>query len=170
MNFGFLGRPSIVRTHDVQSRLYVACMIKVVRAVTSTSLAGIAAVHVAWGVGSSFPFSTRAELADAVIGTEEVPPPAACFAVAGLLFVAAGVVAGRPRSQPRLRRMACVGASSVLALRGGVGLSGHTDALSPGSNSQRFLELDRRVYSPLCLALAAGTAWSIRDEKSSLHR
>jgi hypothetical protein len=42
----------------------------------------------------------------------------------------------------------------VLAVRGTLGLAGMTHVLSPGSTSARFRTLDRRVYSPLCLALA----------------
>ena len=43
----------------------------------------------------------------------------------------------------------------MLADRGALGLAGRTDVLSPGSVSDNFRRLDRRVYSPLCLTLAA---------------
>ena len=45
--------------------------------------------------------------------------------------------------------------ADALAVRGLLGLAGRTDIVSPGSSSSRFRELDRRLYSPLCLALAA---------------
>jgi hypothetical protein len=47
--------------------------------------------------------------------------------------------------------------AAVLSGRGLLGLAGRTDVVSPGSSSARFRRLDRRVYSPLCLALAALT-------------
>jgi hypothetical protein len=28
--------------------------------------------------------------------------------------------------------------------------------LAPGSNSERFVRLDRRIYAPLCLGLSVG--------------
>ena len=47
--------------------------------------------------------------------------------------------------------------AGVLGLRGGLGLFGKTDLVSPGSNSERFLRLDRRIYAPLCIALSLGS-------------
>jgi Protein of unknown function (DUF3995) len=123
---------------------------------------GIAGVHVAWGRGSSFPFPTVAEMHDAVIGRRVQPSPASCDAVAGLLVAAAAVTAGLPTGRSRLRRVAAVGVAAVLTTRGGFGLAGRTDMLVPGSTSTRFRRLDRRIYAPLCLALAAGAAMSLR--------
>jgi uncharacterized protein DUF3995 len=129
------------------------------RLFTSTAasgLAAIAAVHLAWAAGSAWPLESRAALADAVIGRAEgeVPPPRDCAAVAALLAIAASLVAGRPRRWPTLRRRGVQAVSLSLAGRGAAGLSGRTELLSPGSCSPRFRELDRRLYSPLCLALA----------------
>ena len=120
----------------------------------AVALAGFGVLHAAWGLGVSWPFRDRAALADAVIGRADVPPPAACWAVAGALGAAAAVVAGRPRRLFRVSRIATAGASVTLAGRGLLGLAGKTDIVSPGSSSRRFRELDRRIYSPLCLALA----------------
>jgi Protein of unknown function (DUF3995) len=84
-----------------------------------------------------------------------VPPPVACWAVAAALGTAATLVAGRPQRLPRARRTATAGVALVLSTRGLLGLAGRTDVVSPGSSSPRFRQLDRRVYAPLCLALAA---------------
>lgn len=113
-------------------------------------LAALSALHLAWARGSAWPLAGRRELADAVIGRRDVPSPAACLAVAAALGGGAALLAGggAPRRQGA---RALVGAFS---LRGALGLAGRTDALSPGSTSPRFRELDRRVYSPLCLTLA----------------
>jgi hypothetical protein len=129
---------------------------------TAATLATLAALHVAWGRESAFPFSTRAALADAVVGTENVPSPLACFGVASALTVAAALLEGMPRLPIRMRRLGVIGVGAVLTVRGALGLAGATELVSPGSSSQQFRRLDRRIYSPLCLSLAVGTALSYR--------
>jgi hypothetical protein len=120
----------------------------------AVGLGGLAGLHAAWGLGVSWPLADRDALADAVIGRAKVPPAAACWAVAGALGVAAALVGGRPRALPQLRRAGAAAVVVVLTGRGLLGLAGRTDVVSPGSSSVRFRELDRRRYSPLCLALA----------------
>ncbi|WP_205354091.1 DUF3995 domain-containing protein [Embleya scabrispora] len=122
------------------------------------SLTALAGLHVAWGLGSSWPLPDRESLSDAVVGQSSVPGPVACFVVAGALGTAALLVAGRPRSRPAVARLGAFGVAGVLGLRGVLGLAGRTDLASPGSSSARFRRLDRVAYSPLCLALAAGSA------------
>ncbi len=112
----------------------------------------------AWGRGSSFPFRTRDDLADAVVGRRVVPSAGACYAVAGALSIATGLVADVPIGPARLRRVGRYGVATVLATRGFAGAVGRTDLLSKGSTSPRFRSLDRRFLSPLCLALATGAA------------
>ena len=134
---------------------------------TVGAFAGLAALHVAWGRGSSFPFAEPAELADAVIGRPAtlVPPPAACFAVAGLLGAAALVVGGAGLLPQRAQRRASAVLALVLAVRGALGLAGRTDLASPGSSSPRFRRNDRRLFAPLCLALCAGTILSAKRSR-----
>jgi len=127
---------------------------------TAIVLAGIGALHVAWGLGSSFPFRDRAALADTVVGNDAVPGRRATLAVAGLLALAAGLVADVLPAPPPLRRIGVVGVAAVLATRAAVGFAGRTERLVPGSNSPRFVAADRRVYSPLCALLAAGAVVS----------
>jgi Protein of unknown function (DUF3995) len=129
--------------------------------VTASVLAGFAGLHVAWGLGSAFPFASREELTDAVSGTATAPSPAASFAVAGALATGSLLVAGPPALPSRVRRSGLLAMSSVLALRAGLGWAGHTDKISPGSSSPAFRRLDRRVYSPICAGLATGAllAW-----------
>ena len=110
----------------------------------TTALLAIGGLHVAWGLGASWPRIDR-----------EPASPAACFGVAGLLGVAAGLVAGRPRRVPRLSRLGARTVTAVLATRGAFGMAGRTDMLASGASSERFRNMDRRVYSPVCLTLAA---------------
>lgn len=126
--------------------------------VASIALAGVAALHVAWGRGSSFPFANRAVLADAVAGKPDVPHPAACNSVAAVLLVASALAADLPLGSARLRRIGRGAVASGLAARGIIGMLGRTDLVSVGSSSPKFRRLDRRVYAPLCLLLSVGTA------------
>ena len=45
--------------------------------------------------------------------------------------------------------------TGVLATRGALGMAGRTDLLASGASSEGFRDADRRVYSPVCLTLAA---------------
>ena len=128
-------------------------------------LAALGGLHLVWGKGSSFPFRNREALADAVIGRRAVPSATSCNAVAGLLFVASGLVADVPVGPRRWRAVGRVGVATVLATRGVFGMRGRTDLLSPGSTSATFRRLDRTVYAPLCLALAAGVATAGRRRR-----
>jgi hypothetical protein len=120
----------------------------------SGGLLALAAIHLAWAAGSSWPLATRADLADAVIGRSggEVPSPAACLLVAGLLASAAATL-GAPDSRPR--RAGARTLVMAFGARGTLGAAGRTELLVPGSSSRRFRALDRRLYSPICLTLAA---------------
>jgi len=132
---------------------------------TAGPVLGVAALHVAWGAGKSFPFHDRERLADAVVGTAAVPPAPACYAVAGALTAAAALMQGFPAGHPTLRRVGLLGVAVVLGGRGVLGLTGRTDLVSPTSTSARFRRLDRNLYSPLCLALAR-CAWSAASAPS----
>jgi hypothetical protein len=117
-------------------------------------------LHVAWGFGSSFPFRDRSTLADVVVGNDSVPGRRESLAVAGLLGIAAGLVAAVLPVPRSLRRVGVTGVAAVLATRAGFGFAGATGRLVPGSDSPRFVATDRRVFAPLCAVLAAGAALS----------
>src|ERR1035438_9414882 len=104
---------------------------------TAATLVGLAALHVAWGQGSSFPLADRDDLAEAVIGTSIVPGRLPCFGVAAALLVASSVVQNRPRWPSRLRRLALAGIAGVFCGRGFLGLVGKTSVVSPGSEGAR---------------------------------
>lgn len=112
----------------------------------------IAAVHVYWAEGGSWPGSERAELPELVIGPGQPPPPRlASWAVAALLLAASVLLtAAAVGSELWVVRAGSLTVAAVLALRGAGGLvvSGLL------RRSSRFAALDRTVYSPLCLGLA----------------
>ena len=133
------------------------------RAVTAAVLAVLAALHVAWGMGSSFPMTDDDHLADAVAGSPVTPSPAACFAVAGALASASALVAGAPRRDSRIRQAGTIVVAGVFAGRALLGFTGRTDLVAPGGAvSERFSHLDRTRYSPLCALIAAGALLSRR--------
>jgi len=125
-----------------------------VRRAASVVLLAIAGLHVAWGVGSSFPFASRERLADTVVGEDEVPPPSACFAVAAALCVGAGALSEVLALPSWLRVVVVRAMATVLGVRAVLGFLGATSLISPGSTSATFRRRDRALYSPLTLALA----------------
>ena len=122
------------------------------------SLAGAGVLHVVWGRGSTFPYRTREQLNDSVVGRDATPSPAACYAVAMTLGGAAVIVGRAVTGGGRLVRVGSAVIAAVLSVRAAFGLAGRTDVLVPGSESERFRRIDRRVLSPLCLSLSAGAA------------
>jgi hypothetical protein len=128
---------------------------------TAGAFAAAAALHLAWGLKVEVPGIDGERLAEAVVGSGPVPGPAACFAVAAALGTAAGLVVGVPRSSPALVGAGRCGVALALSGRAGLGLTGHTDLVAPGALTDRFRWWDRRVYTPLCVALAAGTVRAI---------
>jgi uncharacterized protein DUF3995 len=128
---------------------------------TAAVLVAIAGLHALWGFGSSFPFRTREELADSVVGSSAVPSRRACVSVAAALVLSAILVARVVPLPTALRKVALRVVTTVLATRGVAGAMGRTSTLSPRSDSPAFNRLDKRLYSPLCLWLAAGVQRSI---------
>jgi len=114
----------------------------------------LSAMHAGWAFGASWPCEDRAALADAAIGRPDVPGTAMCLTVSSALAVAAYCVGAPRRGPSTVRRLAASGVVVAFAGRGALGLIGRTDVVSRGSNSPRFRSLDRRVYSPVCLAIA----------------
>jgi hypothetical protein len=66
-----------------------------------------------------------------------------------------------------VRRLGTGTGVAVLAGRGALGLTGRTRLVSPASTSARFARLDRRAYSPLCLALAGLSALSLPNRRNA---
>ena len=124
---------------------------------TAVGLGGLGLLHVAAGAGVDFPYSTSSSLARCRDRTRR-------------RAVTPGVLRGRGRAvqRGRARRRSGHGEGRRGAswFRGGgngarapcaaFGFAGRTDRLVPGSESAQFRRLDRRVFVPLCLALAGG--------------
>ncbi|MDZ8173102.1 DUF3995 domain-containing protein [Microbacterium xanthum] len=128
---------------------------------TSAGLLGAAVVgaaglvHAAWAAGSTWPADSPDELADLVVGTRPMPGAPACTAVAALLGAAsiATTLATVGGQGPigRLTRRGSTFAAGVLVVRGVGGLA--VEALNVGDVAPEFRRWNRRLYSPLCIAL-----------------
>ncbi|WP_026555588.1 DUF3995 domain-containing protein [Arthrobacter sp. 35W] len=127
----------------------------------STAFAASAVVHTMWGLGSAWPMRTRAELADAVVGSNTVPDARACFAVAGLSVAAAALAAGVGGSGRAAQAARFVLGAGILA-RGTAGGRPATKVLGLPEPSARFVRLDKTLYRPLCLGVAAAVFTAAR--------
>jgi len=118
------------------------------------TLAAIAALHAGWALGWRWPGGSDRALADHVVGHgAELPPDWLTWVVAGTLLAGAAIVraaAGGARGRLRLAAWAVGG---VLLARGAVFVP---IDLARGLDDT-FSRLDLAIYSPLCLALGAGT-------------
>ena len=123
----------------------------------SGGLLAIAGLHAAWAAGSAWPCQDRETLSDLVAGRpdRQMPPAAASLTVSALLSTAAALVGGYPGRLPRLRRLGAACVVAVLTVRGSTGVLGCTNVLVSWTPGERFRNMDRRYYGPLCLALAA---------------
>ncbi len=134
---------------------------------TAGSLVAISGLHVYWCLGGVFPAKKREDLGPTVVGGPrgmKMPSAPITVLVAGLFLgagivplVASGVV---PFAAPAaLVKVATLGMAGVFLARG---LYGYVDRkLRPETVGTPFEMLNRRVYSPLCLALAVLTVASL---------
>jgi hypothetical protein len=129
-----------------------------VAALIFVALLAVSIAHLLWALGRTWPIKNEMLLAQTVVGTPGVtrmPPRLASLAVA-VATLAAGIVAlaladrtggGLPLD------LAGVLLAALFAARGVVGYTGNWRKRFP---TEPFATLDRRNYSPLCLALGAG--------------
>jgi hypothetical protein len=145
------------------ARSLPAMMVAIVAAIVAGTLAAIGLLHVYWalcGTAAIVGKGNSATIPEAGGRPAFTPGPTLTLAVAALLGIAAALVAlqgklfaigGLP---PALIRIGALGVAVVLAARG-VG-DFRLVGLSKRVRGTRFARLDGRVYTPLCLALAAG--------------
>jgi Protein of unknown function (DUF3995) len=131
-------------------------------------LVAIAALHAAWALGATWPAGSERELAEHVLSSSErdrlggeMPPAALTWLVALGLTGAAGVVRGAARgTRSRWLRRSAWGVAGIFLVRG---LAYPQLDVANGLND-RYDRLDLAFYSPLCLALAIGTALVLRRD------
>jgi hypothetical protein len=135
-------------------------MVDLIAVVAAAVLLALAGLHLVWAAGSPWPARDAAELHALVVGGQPraaMPPAWASVGVAVVLTLfAAGPLAVRgllPAPAPDLVRVLTWVAAGIIAARGGLGFLERR--LRPDAISQPFARWNRRLYSPLCLALAA---------------
>ncbi|WP_438021863.1 DUF3995 domain-containing protein [Sorangium sp. So ce233] len=168
----FVGGPEVVpplHRWQVDRAVGVAARWGDVLAWTSSGvLAALAAVHVYWGLGGAWPGDARHEKVEVVVGLPKgspFPSLSACLLVAFLLASAAALVLAQrygldvlPASLLRL------GVWTVVLVLGARGLGGFVDArLRPATRDLPYHRMNRLVYSPLSLAVAAAVAGAALD-------
>jgi hypothetical protein len=126
-------------------------------------LAGIAALHVAWGFGARWPVSDEEDLAALVVGATGqnwMPTRLECV-LAALAILAAGLVALLTANVLRLPLPSALvsamgaGAMLVFLLRGA---AAYTSTWRRRFSQEPFATMDRMWYAPLCLLYATGFA------------
>jgi len=124
--------------------------------VLTSVLLAIAGAHAYWGVGGIWPARSAAVLARTVIGDgrSRMPPPWSCFVVAGLLAVVGALPWVMLRwPQDHLVLVVTIVVSAVFFIRGS---AGYSPRWRSRFSAEPFAKLDMQLYSPLCMALAAG--------------
>lgn len=136
-------------------------MVGVSRVIAACGLVGVGLLHAMWASGSSWPARSRRELADAVVGSEAAPAPVPTAAVAVAAtaggIVAAGALGDRPIAVAGRRA-----AGTALIARAVLGGPFACRVLGLPEPSDRFRELDARVYRPLCAVLGVAVLLGAR--------
>jgi hypothetical protein len=123
-------------------------------------LTAIAAFHVAWGFGATFPAANREDLFHLVVGAAgpaEMPGLLQCLAAATAIFLAGTVallVADLVRLPLPSPLVTALGALATLVFAGR-GAAPYTAAWRRRFPKEPFATLDQSWYGPLCLLLAA---------------
>lgn len=115
-------------------------------------------VHLAWALGSTFPYANEQALARAVVGRRGItrmPSMTASAFVAVCLFAASvwALLLGRIVSAPVSDWLVAPGGlalTAVFLVRGVIGVLPTFERALP---EQPFLRLNRRFYSPLCVLI-----------------
>ena len=124
-------------------------------------LAGLALLHAYWGLGGRWPGHDDTSLVERVVGRTKgmrAPPPRACFAVAVALLAATTFVGLHVNRWPAVavaRWVVTAGFWSTALVFLARGLAGFVPAIFRYAEGTPFHRLNRIVYSPLCLAIAA---------------
>jgi hypothetical protein len=123
-------------------------------------LTAIAACHVAWGLGMTFPAANREDLFHLVVGAagrSEMPGLLQCLAAATAIFLAGAVallVADLVRLPLPPTAVTALGALVTLVFAGR-GVVPYTAPWRRHFPKEPFATLDQSWYGPLCLLLAA---------------
>lgn len=122
------------------------------------ALLAVAIAHFIWSIGGTWPIRNEALLAKTVVGLPgitKMPPKIASFAVAAAVLAAGVIALSLADDTAGGGWLTAIGILLGLLFlgRGAVGYSAGWRARFP---EEPFATLDRKNYSPLCLAIGAG--------------
>jgi hypothetical protein len=127
--------------------------------ILAAALLALAGVHLYWAFGGRWPGHDEASLVDRVVGGKpgmRAPGPLACALVAAALLAGSllilAVLAPPSPLQPWLQAARWV-LFAVFALRG---IATYVPPVFRYAEGTAFVQLNRRAYGPLCLAIALG--------------
>ena len=130
--------------------MFVAALIFVV-------MLAVAIAHLMWAIGSPWPIRDPALLAKTVIGRPGVTRvPRFASLVIAILVLAAGVLALSLADHDAGRWWLTLIGVALAAIFLGRGALGYTEGWRARFSEEPFATLDRKNYSPLCLALGVG--------------
>jgi hypothetical protein len=123
------------------------------------TLTAIAALHVAWGLGMTFPAANRDDLFHLVVGATrqtELPSLPQCLAAATAIFLsgATALLVADLVKLPAPSWMVTTLGVLVTLVFAGRGVAAYTPAWRRRFAKQPFATMDQSWYGPLCLLLA----------------
>jgi hypothetical protein len=130
----------------------------VIAALIFVALLSVSVAHLAWSLGLTWPIREEKLLAQTVIGRagiERMPPRWATFAVF-LLTLSSGIIALALADHTSGGAGLTVLSVPLACVFGGRGVLGYTRWWAEMTPEPNFRTNDRRVYSPLCLAIGLG--------------
>lgn len=127
----------------------------------SAVLAIVAAFHVYWALGGLWPGTDEVSLARRVVGSSGIrhmPSREMTLAVAGLIFFAAlwPLMWAALIPYPLPQSLVWLGMVVLAIVFAGRGLAGYWPGFRSHFPEEPFATLDRRCYSPLCIAISLG--------------
>ncbi len=131
-------------------------MISGIASLVFIPLLAIAVAHMIWAFGGSYPARTQELLVRTVIGVEgRERVPRLASALIALAILAAGIVALSLADPSPGGPMLGLGLGFALVFLGR-GAIGYTKSWQARTPIEPFRTMDRKFYSPLCLALGVG--------------
>jgi len=133
-------------------------MSMLIAALIFVALLAVAIAHFIWSIGATWPIRDEVLLAKAVVGLPGItrmPPRIMSFAVAAATLAAGVIALSLADDTAGGFGLSALGVLIALVFlgRGAIGYTAGWRARFP---EEPFATLDRKNYSPLCLALGAG--------------
>ncbi len=120
-------------------------------------LLAIALVHFIWALGFNYPVKDEKTLAQTVAGFKDIEkmPPRIMSALVGAGILGAGIWV-LAMADPMQSLTLTLGGAILALVFLGRGIFGYTKKWAELTPEQPFRTLDKKLYSPLCIAIGVG--------------